>query len=476
VDLPADRDEIRRLAKEVGNQRYFGWRFFKHRDVERTVFWGRLPAVILSVGLATIVLVWARELWGPLGGLLALFLYVLDPTIVTHAQLVTTDVGLAFFGTLYLYVLRRTIRAPSRSGFVASGMALGLALGTKFSALVLLPITILLLAVAALSRKGSGLPQPAVDLIGLGLLAASAYAVVWTIYLFPSDPFFYVEALRSLKGDVSASYLYFFGGQFRHEGWWNYLLVAWLIKTPLPELALIFLGIGALVLGERRGALDEAFLWAPAIVYAVAYSLSAEALGVRYWIPCFPFVFISTGRIVNILVGARRWVTAVVGSLCLWQTVEFASIWPDHLSYFNQSVGGYRGGIAWLDDSNVDWGQGLIQLRDYLDANPVEHYHLCYFGNLDPRMYGIRGRLTWHDSLLEPPSPGTWILSSFCVARLQARLDRLFGDGPLNWLRTVEPKAIVGHAYYVYDIRPGELFGEAPVGKDYPVFPPFPDP
>jgi hypothetical protein len=171
--------------------------------------------------------------------------------------------------------------------------------------------------------------------------------------------------------------------------------------------------------------------------------------------PWFPCLFTST--IVEMLRGARPRGHRMVCALCAWQVVEFASIRPT--------------GIAWLDDSNVDWGQGLVQLRDYLDTNLVEHCHLCYFGNLDPGLYGIRGRLTWHDFLLAPPSPGTWILSSFCVARLQAHLESLFGQGPLNWLRYVEPKSIVGH-----DIRPGDLVGEAPVGKEHPVFPPFPEP
>jgi hypothetical protein len=475
ANLPVDRDEIQRLAREVWNQRAFGWRFFAHRDIESIVFWGRLPAVALSAGLAALVLAWARELWGPLGGLLALFQYVFDPTIVAHAQLVTTDVGLAFFGTLFLYVLKRTIQAPSVSGFAASGVTLGLALGTKFSAVLLLPMTVVLLVFAAVSHKAKTRTAPTHYLVGLGLLAASAYVVVWAIYLFPSDPLFYVEALRSLRGDLSPGYLYYFKGEFRHDGWWNYLLVAWLIKTPLPELALIFLGVAGFVLGERRGALDEAFLWVPAITYAVAYSVSAEPIGVRYWIPCFPFWFISTGRIVGMLGGARRWVRGAVCALCAWQVVEFASIWPDHLSYFNQSVGGYRGGTAWLDDSNVDWGQGLIELREYLQAHPIEDYRLCYFGNFNPKAYGVRGRLVWFNSILEPPAPGTWILSAHCLARTQANLGIRYGHGPLNWLAFLEPKAIVGHAYYVYEIAAGELFAEAPANKQYPELPQFPE-
>jgi hypothetical protein len=210
-------------------------------------------------------------------------------------------------------------------------------------------------------------------------------------------------------------------------------------------------------------------------VFAVGYSLSAEPLGVRYWIPCFPFLFIATGRVAPMLRHTRSWAVGTLCALCAWLVIEFAAIWPDHLAYFNQSVGGYRGGLAWLDDSNVDWGQGLIELRDYLEAHPVGDYNLCYFGNINPKVYGIRGRLVWFDSLLEPPAPGVWIFSADCMARMQAHLRIRYGDGPLNWLGFVEPKAIVGHAYYVYEIAPGELLGEAPANKEYPEFPEFPE-
>ena len=78
--------------------------------------------------------------------LLALFLYAFDPTIAAHAQLVTTDVGLAFFATLFLYVLWRTLARPSWSRVLLSGATLGLALGAKFSAVLLIPMAALLVA------------------------------------------------------------------------------------------------------------------------------------------------------------------------------------------------------------------------------------------------------------------------------------------------------------------------------------------
>jgi hypothetical protein len=137
----------------------------------------------------------------------------------------------------------------------------------------------------------------------------------------------------------------------------------------------------------------------------------------------------------------------------IWYVAEFVAIWPDHLSYFNQIAGGPRGGPQWLDDSNVDWGQGLIQLREFLDEHPVEKVRLCHYGRIDPAYYGIHGEEFYIDKLLKPPEPGILILSAHCIAQAQSSLARAYDDGPQNWLAHATPSAIVGHAYYIYEVR-----------------------
>ena len=37
-----------------------------------------------------------------------------------------------------------------------------------------------------------------------------------------------------------------------------------------------------------------------------------------------------------------------------------------------------------LTDSNLDWGQGLLALRDYQRNHPGEPIALSYFGSVDP--------------------------------------------------------------------------------------------
>src|ERR1017187_223143 len=116
---------------------------------DRVMFWGRLPFILLAALLGWLIYWWGRELLGSAAALGALFLYALDPTMVAHSALVTTDVGVTAFAVLFLFALWRYIGRPGWQRLVLCGLTLGAALGAKFSAVFLLPIAAILLAVAA---------------------------------------------------------------------------------------------------------------------------------------------------------------------------------------------------------------------------------------------------------------------------------------------------------------------------------------
>ncbi len=453
--MPADEKTIEKLGSDVTYQREFGERFFLTQDADRLLFWGRVPAVLLSVGLAVVVMVWARELWGRTAGLFALFLYAFDPTITAHAQLVTTDVGLAFFATLFLYSLRKYIAAPSWKRLGACGILLGFALGAKFSAVLLIPMAVFLLALAtrASHKKGARKALTAGSVAAASVaIVATASLVLWAIYLFPNDPLFYLRAIATLDRDLDPNYLHLLMGELKPGGWLGYLSIAWLIKTPIPFLLILAMACFRFARGCRASSLEEAFLIVPLLGFFAGYSFRAIPIGVRYLIPVFPFLFVFAARVMTEKTILRTRAAVTVAALLVWSVVEYVSISPDHLSYFNEIAGGSRGGIEWLDDSNVDWGQGLIQLRDYLRAQPVESFRFCYFGTFEPGYYGIHGERIDINALLSPPAAGTLILSAHCVGRAQAALTRRYGSDVRNWLAHTNPTAIVGHAYYVYAI------------------------
>jgi len=479
LQMPVDRETLRQGNVSLTYQWGFGRRFLYSQDADQILFRGRLMAVGLSLGLAILIACWSFRLWGISGALLSVTLYLLDPTVTAHAQLVATDVGLAFFATLFLWMLRRYVDEPNRFRLAMAGITLGLALGAKFSAIILIPIALILLIlahraapvapVAAKSSSGGrrqakvrgegtasapqkpqGLRSP---LMSLATMLPIAALVVWAIYFFPSDPWFYLKGLATVNQDHDPGYSAYLMGEMRSGRWYSYFLIAYLVKTPIPELLLLTAAGVLFFRGRHAGLLDEAFLLLPAVVFFIGYSVTADNLGVRYLIPCYPFLMVFTARLGPAVAAGKVWVKAVAAALLVWMVVEFAVIWPDHLAYFNEITGVPPQGSRWLDDSNLDWGQGLLQLREYLAEHPVTDFHLCYFGSASPAYYGVQGREIQVRGLLAPPSPGTYILSAHCVARARAELARVYGEASGNWLAQTTPKAVVGHAFEIYEIR-----------------------
>ncbi len=72
-----------------------------------------------------------------------------DPDVLAHSRLVTLDVGLALFFTLSLYAFHRYLKAPGMRRAALAGAALGLALASKFTSLVLIPVILATLGLVA---------------------------------------------------------------------------------------------------------------------------------------------------------------------------------------------------------------------------------------------------------------------------------------------------------------------------------------
>jgi hypothetical protein len=183
-------------------------------------------------------------------------------------------------------------------------------------------------------------------------------------------------------------------------------------------------------------------------------------MGIRYLIPLLPFCYLLGGLALAALYRQPRWGRYAGAALCLWVGVAAAGIYPDHLSYFNEAAcllespgrigldGGSRCGIDWLDDSNIDWGQGLKQLRGWLGGHANgRRVKLAYFGSYPPEGYLENFDKLQPADLFIGPSPGLFAVSSELVARLPAM------NEAASWLRLTRPVAIVGHAFYIYDIR-----------------------
>jgi hypothetical protein len=80
---------------------------------------------------------------------------------------------------------------------------------------------------------------------------------------------------------------------------------------------------------------------------------------------------------------------------------------PHHLAYFNELAGGPSNGHMHLLDSNIDWGQDLRALKQFLDENRIDDVGLAYFGTVPPSSLGIRYHVPPRDS-----RPGWYAVST----------------------------------------------------------------
>jgi hypothetical protein len=156
----------------------------------------------------------------------------------------------------------------------------------------------------------------------------------------------------------------------------------------------------------------------------IVISIGADQIGVRYLIPIFPLLFVWTSRTVPRLAASRTGLIAI-SMLILWQAWTAVHAFPNYIPYFNEAAGGASRGLAILDDSNVDWGQGVKLAAEYVRAHHLEDVNVYTFSPFDnPPYYGLPPNIppsaAYGRLVANYPSRGIYILSAHYVARMKS--------------------------------------------------------
>jgi hypothetical protein len=393
----------------------------RREDPRRLLLPARTAMLVLGLLLAVAAYRWSLAMWGRAGALVSLLLCCTCPTLLAHARLVTTDLPLALGFTVTLWSFWRYLERPGGARAATTGAATGVALLTKFSSLLLLPVLVILgIGWAGFHAKERTPRKIGVVLSGLAGAFGIAYVVLWAGYGFRyaavTDPGYRLEwESMNPSGSAAANVLswakdahalpeaYLFGlsyagggaerrlaflnGEESVTGWWYYFPEAFLLKTPLAFLILIaWVGIAGLL--RRGGSFRGWYLAIPVLLYFLVSIVSPLNIGHRHLVPIYPLLYVGAGAIATLAVGGRLR-QAAAGVLVAGCVASFALATPRYLSYFNVLAGGPGGGWRYLVDSNIDWGQDLPRLRSWMDAHRVEKVHLAYFGTADPAAYGI---------------------------------------------------------------------------------------
>ncbi len=340
---------------------------------------------------------------------IAVFLTTMTPTVLAHAGLATTDMGLTAMLLLAIYTGWRWMEEPVLWRAAVFGASTGLAVLAKFSALPFLP-SVALVALAiwlCFERPAIGTLIKLALARGVQLLFAAMVAslVIWAGYRFsfgktpgvsfsiPAPELF--SGIAEVRKHNAGGHLTYLLGAVNTVGWPYFYVVALAVKTPLAVLALGISGLALLFSRKRFGTRG----WiAPSLVLGIlifSSFFSNIRIGTRHVLPVFVAFAIAGGCAA---IGIPRSLKqqnkqpglaqAAVALLLLSVAVSSLAAHPDYLAYFNITAGAKP--EAFLVDSDLDWGQDMKRLAQRLkDVGAKEVYFTQFLpGNLH-KMYGF---------------------------------------------------------------------------------------
>jgi 4-amino-4-deoxy-L-arabinose transferase-like glycosyltransferase len=415
-----------------------------HPDAELLAL-ARLGVLPFFVASLVVVWLWTGRHVGRVEAALAVILLANLPVFLAHSGLATTDAPFAatFAAAFFSFLLWLERPSPLRGSLL--GVTAALALCTKLSALLFLPVACIAIVLYRWVCDGrSWRPtelfwpwhRPIVPL-------AAAFVAIWAIYGCHADPLYGIKSLadgvRELAAFAESGEPSFFLGEVNAHGSWAFFPVLLLVKSPIPFLLATAIGAAVLIRRERRDWQRMApLLGAVAIIASVMPS--TINIGLRHILPVFPLLAVVAGvglaRLLKAPPAPQR--IAVAGLLLLWQIGETAAAAPDYLPYFNQLALGAPQRI--VVGSDLDWGQDVRRLSLVLKERRVGRVHLAVHTSADLRKHDFPPFET-----LYPGEPTTgWVAISEQV--------RAFYCAGYQWLDRYAPVARIGSSIRLYYI------------------------
>lgn len=529
-DVPGSRPEWDIGAKfaQVNADRY-----------HRYVVLARLAGLAWSLLGAWLIYRWAGELWGASGGLLAMTIWCFEPNVIAHAHLITPDLPATVAGLGAAYTYRRYLLAPSWTSALLAGVTLGIAQLCKFTLLIFYPLWVIIWIVFALGPRlgwrsravglgqvtllflvslvvinagyeGTGTGKPLKDYQFVsGMFVGSEsddepwirsspgnrFQGAWLGEVPIPLPEHYLRGIDLQRGDFEfwQSQPEYIAGEWRRDWIWYYYLYAAAIKVPLGVWGLLIM---ALVWPwfsrqNRISWRESLLLWLPASALFVLVSSQSSLQGhFRYVLPAFPFLIVYLGRVGAVGRSSAVWPKVLVAVFLGWAIGSYLRVHPHSIAYFNELAGGPENGHRHLLGSNIDWGQDLFRLKQWLDEHPeAQPLGLAYSNHIDPRLAGVQFEMPLRglsgelpadpeESLSYGPKPGYFAVSvrllygaSSTIPDGEGGFDSA-GWGAYEYFQHFSPIAKAGYSIFIYHITPEQAnevrqrYGLLPLPED----------
>ncbi len=299
LNFPVDKSA---WQSDINGQWQAGAQFLYEsgNDADKIIQWSRLGPMILTLILTIFIYIWSKELMGRLWALLPAFFFAFSPTVLAHGHYVTTDLGAALGIFVASYYFVKFLFEPSRRNLIFAGLVFGMAQLMKFSAVLLIPFFIFLMAVfliwkinhdwretAPLARLKRFSIRRLRYLKSISAIFIIGYISVYAVYFLFTINYPIEKQITDTKfiltsfgggSDVNLRYLadidiwmagnkilrplahYFLGvlmviqrssggntgyflGEVSASGWWYYFPTVFALKETLPSLILIALAL-----------------------------------------------------------------------------------------------------------------------------------------------------------------------------------------------------------------------------------------
>lgn len=226
----------------------------------------------------------------------------------------------------------------------------------------------------------------------------------------------YAYGMADIAIDTAVGRPSFILGHLYPRGQWFYFPVTFVVKSTLGFLLLLALSFGAsrYLWSEKRR--ETVFLLIPVLFFLAMSMTSYLNFGVRHILPIYPFLIVMAAGAALYLARRRRAWAYAITLLVTLHCVSSLRAFPNYLSYSNEAWGGPHETYRYLLDTNSDWGQGLIDVRDYLARNRITDCWVDYIASVDVDYYGIPcGMMAFYqnkrDAALPRPFEGTLLVS-----------------------------------------------------------------
>ena len=282
--------------------------FSSGNDHEKLLIMARTMTLLMAALCGLLVFLISKRIWGTGGGFISLTLFVLSPTIMANARLVTSDIASALFFLLSIWSYQLVSERITLKRLTVFCVGMSCLFLSKMSAPIVIPALLALLAVRLFRRKplrvhfGSanftiaGQFKQTLLLVAIIALAGSAiFATIWasSSFRYSMLPDNNLRALQNnkwqwIKTDKSIPvrvvlfskshellpeyYLYgmahvihdsklrhaFLNGKRSETGWWYFFPATFAMKTP-PAMILLFLAglVAPFVMMRKKRKIEE---------------------------------------------------------------------------------------------------------------------------------------------------------------------------------------------------------------------------